>query len=164
MDQANSVNAEQNIGDAVGELKTEQGFTPGPWKIETPRDREEAGGWDETYPRGVAVRADWSAPVNGLLGYEICCMSGVNDHTLPDARLIAAAPALYEALKESALAVHTIGAYHHPSWIVFEQCDKPLCVQARKVLALVDHARYESAKRPISALENDGPASKTTKS
>jgi hypothetical protein len=81
-------------------------FTEGPWKVETPRDREDSLSdegdpeWDESYPKGVTVRAAWATPREGLLGYEICRMAGVHKRTLPNARLIAAAPALYERLKD----------------------------------------------------------------
>lgn len=110
-----SVNEDKNIGDAVVDRKTEQGLA---WTI------------------GSVNFADAKYFVKD----RYCNVIAQCIHTVETARAIAAAPALYAALKESALAVHTIGAYHHPSWITFEQCDKPPCVKARGVLALVnDH-------------------------
>lgn len=38
------------------------------------------------------------------------------------------------ALEISAKTVHSIGGYHHPSWITFEQCKRSTCVTARAVL------------------------------
>lgn len=84
------------------------GYTPGPWAVETPREREDPltgegdPDWGESYPRGVTVCADWNPPRDGSMGYEICKMSGVHHRTLGDARLIAAAPAMHEALSKIA--------------------------------------------------------------
>jgi hypothetical protein len=79
-------------------------YTSGSWVVETPRDRYKDDPawreWSESYPCGVVIRSKWDKPdAIGSLGYQICAMSGVSDVTLPNARLIAAAPDLLEALK-----------------------------------------------------------------
>ncbi len=71
--------------------------TPGPWKIETPLDRthddlfdDQPGDWSEDYPVDVTVIARWADPgEHGVLGWQICEMSGVHDHTIANARLMA---------------------------------------------------------------------------
>lgn len=78
--------------------------TPGPWIVETPRDRHAEdsgydGDWSEKYPCHIAIRSHWDPPINGVVGYQLCKMSGVGDHTLANARLIAAAPELLESLE-----------------------------------------------------------------
>lgn len=138
--------AEKNLGDAVVDLETEQRqlltldgcpITPGPWTVR------------------AAMFCD-----DGIPSFEVV-MPGEPHMSAVDARVIGAAPMLFEELKHSALAVHTIGAYHHPSWITFEECTKEICVRARSVLMLANKPADESAKRPISDETSQCQASET---
>lgn len=45
---------------------------------------------------------------------------------------------LIAALKDSALAAHSVGGYHHPSWVTFQKCKKKICEEARALLDKAD--------------------------
>lgn len=92
---------------------SEPKFTPGPWVVITPKMRHENGDdwqaddeWTEEYPNNVSISARWETPVNGCLGYGIAEMSGVHEAIMPNARLIASAPELYEALRVLFYEIH----------------------------------------------------------
>lgn len=83
--------------------------TPRPWRVMTPVDRarewedpddiEDAEDWSEDYPRDVSIHARFEKPdAHGGLGYQICSMSGVNHHTLPDAHFIVRAVNAHEPM------------------------------------------------------------------
>lgn len=149
-----SVNEANHIGDAVADRKTGQGLTPGPWMY---RRNPGRGKEDWTFHidrQGTPGRMNWGILI-------AACWGHVSESAEANARLIAAAPALYEALKESALRTHTIGAYHSPASVPFEKCDKTPCVKARAALDLVSRPADESAQRLISDRRNDSQASKS---
>jgi len=122
-----------HIGDSDRDRETEQGFTPGPWAA------------------FEGLLDDWGIWImSAHVEDAVVASIGMNlREAIANARLIAAAPALYEALKESAIRTHTIGAYHSPASVLFEKCDKTPCVKARAALNLVNKPADESAKRPI---------------
>lgn len=80
----NSVNAEKNIGMTGADLKTKQGFTPGPWYVDND---------------GAVSASDKS---RRICFTEAMYLDGGKNEAKANARLIAAAPALYEALKATA--------------------------------------------------------------
>lgn len=104
---AEGQDTEEKVMDTVSNTaaaSVEGEATPRPWHVNTPADRarEEDGGidWDEDYPRDVAIRARW----------EVCRMSGVNDHTLADAELIVCAVNSHDAnLKKIETLVAQLG-------------------------------------------------------
>lgn len=80
-----SVNEDKNIGGAVVEIKTGQGFTPGPWWI-----GHTAGSVD----RARAIfGSDGSVAIAEVIGFPL----RKEKQAKANERLIAAAPSLYEA-------------------------------------------------------------------
>lgn len=134
------VDEDKNLGAAVVDRKTEQGFTPGPWKVAP-------SGFFE----GVCVRTEdntWVAQV-------WAAHRGTELPRDANARLIAAAPAMYEALRKCQTYVdhHT----HEKRGLCGSLLDT---IDA--ALSLADTPADESAKRPISDRGTDGQASETT--
>ena len=121
------VNEAKNLGDAVVDRKTEQGFTPGPWRQgESASQAWAIFGTDDP----VAIAEIVSFPVRR------------ENQARANARLIAAAPALYEALQVTERYIKT-GCVSAISGVAALQ-------KARAALALVDKPATGSAKRPIS--------------
>src|SRR5690349_6008569 len=94
-------NEAKNLGDAVVDRETRQGFTPGPWRADS-----------STFPR-IGQVGEWWAVYEGDADHdegeliaEISRTAGGSirdvERERANARLIAAAPALYEALRNIA--------------------------------------------------------------
>ena len=143
----NSVDEEKDIGMTDVDRETGQGFTPGPWVLDYNRD---ASRIKDAEGITLAVAYDLRRDADGTEEYA-------------NARLITAAPALYEALKRMDALVE--GLWKCIPWGKTFDLDiaalneAPLA--AKRALALVDRSAAESAKRPISDRGNDGPASET---
>lgn len=127
-----SVNEVKNIGDAVVDLETEQGFTPGPWEV-----------WQGAY-NITSDLSVWPTRANRDGEKRIACWI----RTAANARLIAAAPALYDAARfaRSVLAANPM-----------EMSEQMALEKLDAALALVN----ESAKRSISDRGNPGQASRS---
>ena len=139
------VNEAKNLGGTVVDRETEQGFTPPPWKI-TP------SGFFE----GVCIRTEddqWIAQVWSQ-------HDGIELPRDANARLVAAAPSLATFLMKIYLDYEDDCNCECNSEeccsVLGEKCAK---CHANVALLLLDQPADESAKRPISNLENDGQAS-----
>lgn len=135
-----SVNEAKHLGDEVEDRKTEQGFTPGPWKAVG----YSPGWWQIEGPEGEQI-----ADVN--------YSDGADEPTLypeeANARLIAAAPALYEACKTM------LASLDGPPTAFAAMLSAHRKLEA--AVKLVEKSADESAKRPVSDHKNDGQASKS---
>lgn len=140
------VDAEQNVAKSAGAVETLQGFTPGPWK---------AVGYSPGWWQIEGPEQEQIADVN--------YSNGLDEPTIypeeANARLIAAAPQLFEALKE--ILNYGIEMDDSRLGYVCVQIDRDAIEDARAALALASKPVTKSAKRPISDRSSDGPASET---
>jgi hypothetical protein len=114
-----SVNEAKNLGDAVVDRKTEQGFTPWPWSI-----GHTAGSVD----RARAIfGSDGSVAIAEVVGFPL----RKEEQARANERLIAAAPALYDALVTLLNTETNLGGVS--AIALLDAVDK-----ARAALALVD--------------------------
>src|ERR1041385_7197524 len=127
------VDEDKNLGEAVVDRKTEQGFTPGPWtvwRLAPDSDPKE---------RLIVTTADGEMEICGIVEDEA------------NARLIAAAPALYEACKTM------LASLDGPPTAFAAMLAAHRKLEA--AVALVNKPANESAKRPISDDQQHGQAS-----
>jgi hypothetical protein len=115
--------------------KTKQGFTPGPWMY-----RANPGSSKEDWTfhidrQGTPGRMNWGILI-------AACWGHVSESAEANARLIAAAPALYEAAKEALRYVKL-----EP---VLDDDGITVLGLLRTALALVDESADESAKQPLT--------------
>jgi hypothetical protein len=149
-----SVNEDKHLGEAVADRETEQDAKP--WLIHENR----VPGYERTIT--IVDEGDLA----------ICFLAGagssnpkVLERVRANARLIAATPALYDAVSTLLLAMEMqegrerkdLHILPREAWHVWTNAK----LHARAALALVDKPADESAKQPISDRTTDGQASES---
>lgn len=133
-------NEAKNIGDAVVDRETEQGFTPEPWRVI---------GEELRYTDENDLYAVIQTPCAAI---DVIAPGVMEAEHMANARLMAAAPALCKAARfaRSVLAANPM-----------EMSERMAIEKLDAALALANKPADESAKRTISDRGNDSQASKS---